>query len=204
MSGVPCRDAHGRPRPAQGACPRGQPGREACGQRLKWGTRGWRGRNMSPNRGPEDRGQGTAGRLVAAAGECGVAGCCWSCLPCRRRCRCGCWVRTPRMRTRPRTCGRGIWSGRTGCTARRFRRSRRISRGRRCSIRRWGRWLTAWEGWPGRECCRWCSCSGRRRCCGMPRACCSGAGRRFSRPRCSPCSGRRCIWGRSRPTTLSG
>ena len=64
---------------------------------------------------------GRAGRSFTAWWPLVGAGrCCWS----RRCCRCGWCGLTRRSRMRRRTCGPGTWSGRTGCMARRCRRSR--------------------------------------------------------------------------------
>ena len=61
----------------------------------------------------------------------------------RRVFRSGWSALTRHSRMRPHICGPGIWSGRTGCTARRCRSSRLTSPVRPCSTRRSARWRTA-------------------------------------------------------------
>ena len=58
------------------------------------------------------------------------------------------------------------WSGRTGCTARASRSTRRTSRVPRCSTRRSGPSPTAQADWRVRDCCRWGSCWPPPRRCG--------------------------------------
>ena len=139
--------------------------------------------------------------VVPADGACSACGRCWWCWRFRRACRCGCCGPIPRPRVRPCTFAPGIWNGRTGCMARRSRRSRSISPARRSSTRRSARSRTASAGWRAPGSCRWRSCSARPSCCGVPPAGCSAGGPRSSPARCSPCWAPPFTWGRSPLTT---
>ncbi len=178
-------------------------GRQPPGPRLRSAPRR-PGSRPGPERFTPRRGSaghpGRSGRPSGGVAPAGRGRSRWCCA-CRRSCRCGSSGSTRRSRMRPCTCGPAIWSGRTGCTARASRCTRRTSRVPRCSTRRSVPSLTAWAGWWAPGCCPWGSCSWPPPRCGARRPGCTAGGPLSSPPRSGRSSVPRFTWACSRPTT---